>query len=188
MIKESLEKEQYYVKYKLLDTSKITGIPQHRERIYIIGFKNKSQADKFEFDFPLVDKKPIINFLENDVLDKYYYTNKLKVYDEIEKSITKHISQNVLYQYRRHYVRENKSNECPTLTSNMSAGGHNVPLLMDNKGIRKLTPKETFNLQGFPNTYKLDGISDSKLYGLSGNAVSYPVIQLICNKLSDLGH
>lgn len=44
-----------------------------------------------------------------------------------------------------------KKNQCPTLTANMGSGGHNVPLILDEKGIRKLTPRKCFNLQGFPN-------------------------------------
>tara|TARA_Y100000780_G_C13688585_1_gene418611 strand:- start:1085 stop:1384 length:300 start_codon:yes stop_codon:yes gene_type:complete len=94
----------------------------------------------------------------------------------------KNITDNVLYQYRRYYIRENKSNNCPTLTANMGSGGHNVPLLKDDR-IRKLTPRECFNLQGFPHTYKLPDISDSKLYKLAGNAVSVSVIDLIIKKL-----
>ena len=55
--------------------------------------------------------------------------------------VIKLINENVIYQYRQFYVRENKNNCCPTLTANMGNSGHNVPLLKDNKGIRKLTPQ-----------------------------------------------
>ena len=82
-----------------------------------------------------------------------------------------------------YYVRENKNNVCPTLTANMGGGGHNVPIILDNQGIRKLTPRECFNLQGFPKDYKLPLLSDSKLYSLAGNAVSIPVISLIVNQI-----
>ena len=82
------------------------------------------------------------------------------------------------------YVRENKSCECPTLTANMGSGGHNVPLILDSKGIRKLTPRECFNLQGFPLSYKLPNLSDSNLYKLAGNAVSVPVVNLIANRIT----
>ena len=68
----------------------------------------------------------------------------------------------------------------------MGGGGHNVPLLKDEKGIRKLTPRECFNLQGFPYTYELPEISDSALYKLAGNAVSVPVIDLIAQKINEL--
>jgi DNA (cytosine-5)-methyltransferase 1 len=68
----------------------------------------------------------------------------------------------------------------------MGSGGHNVPILKDDKGIRKLTPRECFNLQGFPSDYKLPNLSDSALYKLAGNAVSVPVVDLIVNKLDSV--
>lgn len=183
IIIDSLKKEGYYIKFSILDTKLFTEIPQHRERIYIIGFLDKNKYDNFNFNFPIVDNKDIKDFLENNINDKYYYDNRFKVFEEIKKSITKDINTNTLYQYRRFYVRENKSNCCPTLTANMGSGGHNVPLLKDNKGIRKLTPRECFNLQGFPKSYKLPNICDSLLYKLAGNAVSIPILKLIIEKL-----
>jgi DNA (cytosine-5)-methyltransferase 1 len=68
----------------------------------------------------------------------------------------------------------------------MGTGGHNVPLVLDDKGIRKLTPRECFNFQGFPQTYKLPKISDSQLYKLAGNAVSVPVVELIADRLINI--
>jgi DNA (cytosine-5)-methyltransferase 1 len=186
IIENKLKEIGYHIKTSILDTGKLTSIPQHRERIYIVGFRDKIKYDKFNFDFVEKEKKEICDFLEEDIGDKYYYSNRFKVFEEIEKGITKNISENVLYQYRRFYVRENKSNCCPTLTANMGGGGHNVPLLKDNKGIRKLTPRECFNLQGFPSDYKLPNVSDSALYKLAGNAVSVPVVELIVKKLDSI--
>jgi len=68
----------------------------------------------------------------------------------------------------------------------MGSGGHNVPLVLDEKGIRKLTPRECFNFQGFPSSYKLPSLSDSNLYKLAGNAVSVPVVKLIANRIIPL--
>jgi DNA (cytosine-5)-methyltransferase 1 len=186
IIEENLKKYGYYIKSCILDTCKITSIPHHRERIYIVCFKDKIKYDKFNFEFESVQNKQINSFLEKTIKDKYYYTDKLKVYDEVKKEVTKHINNNILYQYRRYYVRENKSNCCPTLTANMGGGGHNVPLLLDDKGIRKLTPRECFNLQGFPSNYKLPNLSDSALYKLAGNSVTIPVIKLIITKINGL--
>jgi DNA (cytosine-5)-methyltransferase 1 len=186
IIIENLENLNYYIKYSILNTSKITGIPQNRERIYIVCFKDKSMYDNFDFDFPEIELKPVIQFLENDIPEKYYYNNSTIIYDELKKNVVKHISTNTIYQYRRYYVRENKNNVCPTLTANMGAGGHNVPIILDDKGIRKLTPRECFNLQGFPMNYKLPSISTNKLYCLAGNAVSVPVVTLIANRLCNI--
>lgn len=183
IILENLQNIGYNIHYKVLDTCKITNVPQHRERIYIVGFLDKTIYDKFNFDFTMKTPSNIMSYLESNVDDKYYYKDNLKVYDEIENNVTKHIRTNTIYQYRRYYVRENKSGCCPTLTANMGSGGHNVPIILDDKGIRKLTPRECFNLQGFPSTYVLPKLSDRKLYQLAGNAVSMPIIDLLTNEI-----
>ena len=184
---EKLSELGYHIKHSILNTSKITNIPQNRERIYIVCFKDKEKCDNFDFNFEEKEKKQIKELLITDEIhDKYYYTSRFKVFDSVKEGVTKSIDENVLYQYRRYYVRENKNNVCPTLTANMGGGGHNVPLLKDKKGIRRLTPRECFNLQGFPEDYKLPDVCDSALYKLAGNAVSVPVVQLIAEKISKL--
>jgi DNA (cytosine-5)-methyltransferase 1 len=186
IILDSLTNLEYHIKYDILNTSKITEIPHNRERIYIVCFKDKTCCDSFNFDIKECDNLPIVNFLENEIDDKYYYTEKSKIYTRLKPEITEHVSTNVVYQYRRYYIRKNKSSVCPTLTANMGTGGHNVPIIMDDKGIRKLTPRECFNLQGFPKEYILPNISDNKLYFLAGNAVSLPVVELIAKKIISL--
>lgn len=63
-------------------------------------------------------------------------------------------------------------------------GGHNVPLILNGKGIRKLTPRECANFQGFPKHYKLPNIADSHLYKQFGNSVSIPVIERIAKSMN----
>ena len=178
----SLEKQGYHIKYKILNTEKITNIPHHRERIYIVCFKEKTHYDKFNFNFPEIKNKKISDLLENNnIHDKYYYNDDSnKIHKMVNESVTE---KNIIYQFRRIYVRENKSGVCPTLTANMGSGGHNVPIVLDNIGARKLTPRECFNFQGFPENYVFPKLSDTKLYKLVGNAVSVPVIKLIANKI-----
>ena len=183
IIISNLEDRGYFVKYKILNTSEITGIPHHRERIYIVCFKDKDIYENFSLEFNKKPKKSISEILSKEKVDpKYYYTDKSSTWDLVSKNV---IKKNTIYQYRRVYVRENKSNECPTLTANMGTGGHNVPLILDDIGVRKLTPRECFNFQGFPISYKLPKMSDSNLYKLAGNAVSVPVVQLIADRLFD---
>ena len=69
----------------------------------------------------------------------------------------------------------------------MGTGGHNVPIIKDELGIRKFAPRECFNFQGFPEDYILPPkISDCHLYKLAGNAVSLPVVSMIAERLIDL--
>jgi len=174
-IKTELTSRGYTVYYKVLNTAEITGIPQHRERIYIVCLK----SGEFNLDFESIPKQSIQSCL-GEACQKYYYTDKSSTWELIKSTI---IEKDTIYQYRRVYVRENKSKECPTLTANMGSGGHNVPIILDEKGIRKLTPRECFNFQGFPESYILPEVADSHLYKLAGNAVSLPVVQLIANRL-----
>lgn len=186
VIKNSLEKEGYNITYKVLNTMKYGNLPQNRERIYIIAFLDKEILDNFIW----ITKIDLTTNL-SDVLDYktklsevYYYTKeKFKRFSEIEDQITK---RNTVYQWRRVYVRENKSNVCPTLTANMGTGGHNVPLILTDYGIRKLTPRECFLLQGFPDDFVLpDDIASSHLYKQAGNSVSVSVIQRIAQNISN---
>ena len=102
-------------------------------------------------------------------------------YDDLEKEITK---KDTIYQWRRKYVRENKSNLCPTLTANMGTGGHNVPLVLTKYGIRKLTPKECFLFQGYPEDFELpENLAQSHLYKQAGNSVVVPVIRRLAKNI-----
>ena len=95
------------------------------------------------------------------------------------------VEKNVIYQYRRVYVRANKSGVCPTLTANMGMGGHNVPLILDNKNrIRKLLPRECLLLQGFPKNMIIPTeLCDSRIYKQAGNAVSVPVVKRVAKEI-----
>ena len=170
----------YDVKYAVLNSMEYGNIPQNRERVYIVGFKKETKLiNKFMFPDSLSLKTSIQDILESEVSDKYYYNDK-PLFKRL-KSFPFKI--NTIYQWRRKYVRENKNGVCPTLTANMGTGGHNVPLVKDKKGIRKLTPRECARIQGFPDSYKLPKIADSYLYKQIGNSVSVPVVYRIAKNI-----
>ncbi|NCA29066.1 MAG: DNA (cytosine-5-)-methyltransferase, partial [Proteobacteria bacterium] len=117
--------------------------------------------------------------LEKNVDKKYYYNDK-PLFSRISDAVVK---KNTLYQWRRKYVRENKNSVCPTLTANMGMGGHNVPIIIDDYGIRKITPRECANFQGFPADYRLPKIADSALYKQFGNSVVVSVVNRIAENI-----
>jgi DNA (cytosine-5)-methyltransferase 1 len=90
-ITKSFMERNYHIHHKVLDTAKITGIPQHRERIYIVCIKSKEISDKFTMDFPLVAKNPVTSLLEKTVDEKYYYTDKSVTWDLVKSSVVKKI-------------------------------------------------------------------------------------------------
>jgi len=179
VIKETLEKLGYYIKSKVLNSMVHGNIPQNRERIFIVGFLDESLADAFEFPEPIILTRSFKEFVKNEADDKYYYNDK-PLYERIKNDVN---SEETVYQWRRKYTRANKKGVVPTLTANMGLGGHNVPIILNHKGIRKLTPKECFTLQGFPKEFKLPDIADSKLYHQAGNSVTVPVIERIAQNI-----
>ncbi|MBN3407951.1 DNA (cytosine-5-)-methyltransferase [Clostridium botulinum] len=173
----------------------------------------------YRYDFTPEDRveqiKELIDYnLNFNDLSKYYYTKQrypnyflteeeyLQISDEKRKDIRINLDEEIIeeyqfYQIRRGmYVRKNMNGVCPTLTANMGTGGHNVPLIRVNDGIRKITPAEAFKLQGFPvgnghiplihngtNYILPESLSDGRLYKQAGNAVTVPVIKLIAEEI-----
>lgn len=179
VIYQELQKLGYKVTDKVLNSMEYGNLPQNRERIYIVGFLDEESFNKFKFPKKIPLTKTIHQCLEKNIDEKYYYNWK-NLFDRIKDDVVK---KDTVYQWRRKYVRENKNNVCPTLTANMGMGGHNVPIILDDKGIRKLTPRECANFQGFPKDYILPNIADSALYKQFGNSVSIPVVQRIAESM-----
>ena len=175
----------YHIKYQVLNASEYGNIPQNRERIYVVCFKNEDLMNKFQFPEKIDLTATIQDMLEDEkhIDKKYFYTEKTPFFEKLVEEIK---DAKTLYQWRRQYVRANKSNLCPTLTANMGTGGHNVPLLNvqgKKNTIRKLTPRECFNFQGYPKDFMLPNISNASLYKQAGNSVVVPVIKRIAEQI-----
>ncbi len=184
VIREQLDILGYRYIYQVMNACEYGNVPQNRERIYIVAFRDEEDFEKFSMplSIPLTKKlKDVIDFAGLKDHKYYYNQDKCKFYDELKKNMT---HSDTVYQWRRVYVRENKSNLVPTLTANMGMGGHNVPLILTwDKKIRKLTPRECFNVQGFPPNYILPEQSNTRLYKQAGNSVVVPVITRIADNI-----
>lgn len=178
-ILDTLEHLWYYVKYDILNTYEYWDLPQNRERIYIVGFLNKYSYERFSFPEKIPLTKTIKDIIEDETDKNYFYEWK-NLYVKIKDVVT---NENSVYQWRRQYVRENKKWIFPTLTANMWTWGHNVPIVITQRWIRKITPRECLKIQWFPLNYKLPSISNWQLYKQIGNSVSVPVLQRICENI-----
>lgn len=183
-IKNTLENLGYFVFHKVMNAMEYANIPQNRERIFIVCFDKKQVHNYEDFSFP--EKEPLKKSI-HDCIDydnneqKLFYGDKMGHISEIREGV---VSKDTIYQWRRQYVRENKSNVCPTLTANMGTGGHNVPIILTDNGIRKLSPRECLNFQGYPQEFKFPStIADSAKYKQAGNSVVVPLIQKVCKQI-----
>ena len=190
VICEQLDLLGYHYTYQVLNAMNYGNMAQNRERIYIVAFKDEEDLNKFHWplSIPLTTTvKDIIDF-DGKVDDKYYYTEgkyKGDIYKLlVEATKDEDINHPAIYQWRRKYVRQNKSGVVPTLTANQGEGGHNVCIVKTKYGLRKMTPRECFNTQGFPKDYKLPKKqSDARLYKQAGNSVCVPVINRIAESI-----
>lgn len=180
----SLEEIGYKVHYKILNGTTHGNVPQNRERIFIVAFRQEKDFNRFSFPGTIALSNKIENCVDfsTKMEDKYYYVkNKSEPANKIIDGVVK---SNVIYQYRRYYIREMSKGISPTLTANMGTGGHNVPIVLSKFGVRKLTPRECFNLQGYPSNFKLpNNLSNASLYKQAGNSVVVTVVSRIAEKI-----
>lgn len=179
-----LDKLGYKINQKVMNACEYGDVPQNRERVYIVAFRDTKDYDNFKMPLPIELKKTIKDVIDfGTVVDeKFYYSpESCSFYEDLKRDA---LNKNTIYQWRRAYVRENKSNLVPTLTANMGTGGHNVPIILTDDGkYRKLTPRECFNIQGFPVTFILPKQSNSRLYKQAGNSVCVSVISRIAEEI-----
>lgn len=184
VIKATLEELGYVVYHKVMNSMEYANVPQNRERIFIVCFDPKQVKNHHQFLFPNKTEltHTIHDCIDPEINDKaLFYGAKFIHYEELKRDM---VSMDTIYQWRRQYVRENKSNVCPTLTANMGTGGHNVPLILTKYGIRKLSPKECINFQGYPKEYQFPtSIANSAKYKQAGNSVVVPLITKVCQNI-----
>ncbi len=171
-----------------LKTDEISDLPQSRERLFMVAASTDAfYCNDFDFPQPCEDLRPLSDFIDRrkKLADEYYLPEDNRYCRQIADKIKKHGAENGICQLRRSYSRAYK-HKCPTLTANMGGGGHNVPFIRDEWGIRRLTVEECAALQGFDGYQFPDAAPEKECYRQIGNAVSLPVaaqLAMSCRRL-----
>jgi DNA (cytosine-5)-methyltransferase 1 len=182
---------------KIMNTSHYTDIPQNRERIFMVAMSCDhfpSNIYRFPDPLPPGSARPVRSFLDLDHKpDDWFYFKPGSQYYPLFIEAIENGEKDSIYQLRRSYVRENKSDTCFTLMANMGEGGHNQPVIKDRWGIRKLTPLECARLQGYTDDWfnmpDIAKVSNTQLYKQIGNSVTIPLVaRLAQNILENLAH
>lgn len=184
IIRESLEELDYEVFYQILDGQ--SYVPQHRERIVIVGFDRKRYGKDVQFEFKLTPatKKPVIrDILEQKVDDKYTLSDKLWIY--LQNYAAKHKAAGNGFGYGIAPL----NGISRTLSARYYKDGSEILIEQEGKNPRRLTPRECARLQGFPDDFKIV-VSDTQAYRQFGNSVVVPlmanVAKLIVIKIQEL--
>lgn len=174
----------YSFKYITMDPTEYANIPQIRTRIFIVAFLDYKMCDVFSFP----EKIPLTKKL-NDILDRsikhddcYYYDESSFYYNDLKRIVT---DKHALYKIWDSGVSKKAHYICPTLTANMGTYPDRVPVILDDYGIRKITPYECLALQGFPEEFRFPNIPLNSAYKQCGNSVVVPVIKRIAEKIAN---
>lgn len=189
-------KEIGYTVFSTVLNSQNFGVPQNRERVYLVAFRNDLAINKFEFPSNKDGKKKCISDIleEKPVSAKYYLSTSYL------SALRKHKEQNKKKGYGFGYVIRNVNGIAGAIVC--GGMGRERNLIIDKRqkdltpvthihgqvnmeGIRKFTPRECARLQGFPDDFKFD-LADTHMYKQFGNSVTVPVIEAIAQKIKEV--
>jgi DNA (cytosine-5)-methyltransferase 1 len=167
-----------------LNTYDITELPQQRTRLFMIAFSmDEFKSGRFTFPQKVLNKqKQLGNYIDftGTQKDEYYLPDENRYHQMISRKVT---DTRRIYQLRKYEVRAKPPNVCPTLTANMGLGGHNVPFIIDSRGLRKLTEHECLRLQGFDEFEFPSNVPRARRYTQVGNSVTVPVAELVAQQV-----
>lgn len=173
VVKDTLEGMGYKVFAEILN-AKDFGVPQNRERIYIVAF-----LGEIEFNFPKLPKKEVCvgDILEKSVESKYTISDKLWAGHKRRKE--EHIAKGNGFGYS---LFNNASPYTSTISARYYKDGSEILIAQKGKNPRKISPREAARLQGFPDSFKLPS-SDTQAYKQFGNSVAVPVIKALAKEV-----
>ena len=177
---EKTLKELDYDVHNILFKAKDFGLPQNRERIYIVGFDKKQVKNYKHFNFPIppMSETRLGDILQNNVSDKYTISDKLW---------TGHQRRKIEHKLNGNGFGYSLFNSDSPYTNTISAryykDGSEILIEQKMKNPRKLTPREACRLQGFPENFIIP-VSDTQAYKQFGNSVAVPVINAIAEEIS----
>ena len=191
IIKSTFENLGYTVFSQILN-SRDFGVPQNRERIYIVCFRKDLQIENFKFPKPTDSTKVIRNIMEENPVSAKYYLSDVYI-ETLKRHKARHEALGHGFGYE---IRDLDSVAGAIVCGGM---GRERNLIVDKRqknltpvthikgnvntdGIRKMTPREWARLQGFPDTFKLV-LADTHLYKQFGNSVTVPVISEIAKEI-----
>lgn len=184
IIQESLEELNYKIFSDVIDGQNF--VPQHRERILIIGFNKELYGDDFDFEFkitPVTPKPAMKDILETDIDEKYTLSDKLWSY--LQNYSAKHKSAGNGFGFGIAPL----DGVSRTMSARYYKDGSEILIAQKGKNPRRLTPRECARLQGFPDTFKIP-VSDTQAYKQFGNSVVVPlmknVAELVVQKMDEL--
>lgn len=178
VITNTLKELNYEVTYQLFK-AKDFGVPQNRERIYIVGFNKDLVPNYSSFRMP---EPPCTKTCVGDILELYVdekYTISDRLWDGHQRRKLEHQEKGNGFGYS---LFNSESPYTNTISARYYKDGSEILIEQEGKNPRKITPREASRLQGFPNNFIIP-VSDTQAYKQFGNSVAVPVIHAIAENI-----
>lgn len=180
IICQTISDLNYHMTYKVMNAKEYGNLPQQRNRIYIVAFRNKKYLSKFQFPKPIPLTQTAFDLFDKNRQDSKYYMDGHRIWDRMMEYMD---DRNRIYRFTDWGLSRGMEGICPTLLAAMGSRFERIPFFYDDYSVRLITPREAARLQGFPESFILPKENEKQVYKQIGNSVAVPVVSRIVRNI-----
>lgn len=176
IICKTLEELKYHVTWQVMNAKEYGGVPQQRNRIYIVAFRNKKIMKCFKFPDKIPLEITAFDLFDKERQDDKYYMDNHRMWDRMMEYMD---DRKRVYRFTDWGLSRGMEGICPTLLAAMGSRFERIPFFYDDYSVRLITPREAARLQGFPEDFILPKENEKQVYKQIGNSVCVPLVSNI---------
>ena len=180
VIIETLNELNYFVTWQVMNAKEYGDLPQQRNRIYIVAFKNESDINRFRFPEKIDLTRTAFDLFDKEKKEDKYYMDGHRMWSRMMEYMDK---RDRVYRFTDWGLSRSREGICPTLLAAMGSRFERIPFFYDDYSVRLLTPRECARLQGFPESYQFPNKYEKQIYKQIGNSVAVPVVRRIAQNI-----
>ena len=180
VIVETLNELNYFVTWQVMNAKEYGNLPQQRNRIYIVAFKNEADIKRFRFPEKIELSRTAFDLFDKEKQEDKYYMDGHRMWSRMMEYMDK---RDRVYRFTDWGLSRSREGICPTLLAAMGSRFERIPFFYDDYSVRLLTPRECARLQGFPESYQFPNKYEKQIYKQIGNSVAVPVVRRIAQNI-----
>ncbi len=180
VICNTLKELKYHITFQVMNAKEYGNLPQQRNRIYIVAFRNKKHLNKFSFPGKIPLTQTAFDLFDKEKHDDKYYMDGHHMWDRMMEFMD---DRKRVYRFTDWGLSRGMEGICPTLLAAMGSRFERIPFFYDDYSVRLITPREAARLQGFPEEYILPKENEKQVYKQIGNSVAVPVVSRIVKNI-----
>lgn len=180
VIIQTLNELNYFVTWQVMNAKEYGDLPQQRNRIYIVAFKNEADIQRFRFPEKIDLTRTAFDLFDKEKQEDKYYMDGHRMWSRMMEYMDK---RDRVYRFTDWGLSRSREGICPTLLAAMGSRFERIPFFFDDYSVRLLTPRECARLQGFPESYQFPDKYEKQIYKQIGNSVAVPVVRRIAQNI-----